>query len=98
MAKIKITPETLRGKAVDLRGLRGEHEGVMTRITNLVNGLSDQWSGEAQQAFLQSYQGMQPTFQKFIEILDGYAKLMDTAATELETTDVNISRTVQSFQ
>ena len=97
MARIVITPETLRGKAGELRGLRGEHESVMSRITNLVNGLSDQWSGEAQQSFLQNYQGMQPTFQRFIEILDGYARLMDTAATELESADGNISRTIQSF-
>ena len=98
MAKITITPSMLRGKAGELRGLRGEHEAVMKRITSLVNGLGDQWTGEAQTAFLQSYQGMQPTFQKFIEILDGYAKLMDTAANELETTDASIGRTISSFQ
>jgi WXG100 family type VII secretion target len=98
MAKITITPPILRGKAGELRGLRGEHEAVMTRITNLVNGLSDQWSGEAQQAFLQNYQGMQPTFQRFIEILDGYAKLMDTAATEMERMDDEIGKKIQAFQ
>ena len=97
MSKIIITTEILRGKAGELRGLKGEHEGVMTRITNLINGLGEQWSGEAQDAFLQNYQGMQPTFRKFEEILDGYANLMDTAANEMEATDINISKTIQSF-
>jgi len=98
MSKILITPETLRGKAGELRGLKGEHEGVMTRITNLVNGLGEHWSGGAQDAFLQNYQGMQPTFRKFVEILDGYANLMDTAANEMEASDNTISKAIQSFQ
>ena len=97
MANIKITPELLKGKSGELRGLKGEHEAVMSRITNLVNGLADQWSGEAQQAFLQNYQGMQPTFQKFVEILEGYSKLMDKAAHDMELTDQSIKASIQSY-
>jgi len=97
MANIKITPELLKGKAGELRGLKGEHEAVMSRIGGLVNGLSDQWTGDAQTAFLQSYQGMQPTFQKFVEILEGYAKLMDHAAQEMEATDQALKSSISSF-
>ena len=98
MATIRITPELLRAKSGELRGLKGEHEAVMSRITGLVNGLSDQWTGDAQDAFLQSYQGMNPTFQKFVEILEGYANLMDKASQEMESTDQSIKGAIQSFQ
>jgi len=96
MASIKVTPPQLRGKAGELRGLKGEHEAVISRITTLVNSLSDEWTGEAHAAFLQSYQGMQPTFQRFVEILEGYAKLMDKTAQDMEETDIRIKGEIQS--
>jgi len=96
MAKIEITPPLLRGKSSELKGLRGEHEAVMSRITSLVNGLSDQWSGDAQQAFLQNFNDMKPTFDKFVRILQGYAELMDKTAQEMEDTDLRIKGAIQS--
>ena len=98
MANIKITPELLRGKSGELRGLKADHEGTMAKITSLVNGLSEQWTGEAQDAFLQNYQSMEPTFKKFAEVLEGYGKLMDKAATDMESTDQSIKASIQSFQ
>ena len=98
MANIRITPELLRGKSSELKGLKGDHEGVMSRITSLVNDLSDQWSGDAQQAFLQNFNDMKPTFDNFVRILQGYAELMDKAAQELESTDQAIKGAIQSFQ
>ena len=77
MASIKITPELLRGKASELKGLQNEHEAVMSKITSMVNGLNEQWTGEAQQAFQQSFEGMKPTFTRFVEILANYSNKMN---------------------
>ena len=98
MAKIEVTPEMLKGKSTELNSLRGEHEAVMARITNLVNGLSDQWSGDAQRAFLQSFTEMKPTFDNFVRILQGYSDLMVKAAGALEETDRQIGGSISSFQ
>ena len=98
MSIIKIQPEALRGKAKELRGLRGEHEAVMKRITSLMNGLGAEWSGEAQNAFQQSFQGMAPTFQKFVEILDGYANLMDDAAQKMTDADQDAKNAIERYQ
>lgn len=98
MANIKITPELLRGKSGELRGLQGEHEAVMQRINSLVGSLNEQWSGEAQQAFQQSYESMRPTFQRFLEILQNYSVKMDEAAAAMEATDQQLKGSIQSFQ
>jgi len=98
MASIKITPELLRGKSGELKGLKGDHEGVMTRITSLVNGLNDQWSGEAQQAFINSFTEMKPVFDNFVRIIQGYADLMEKAAIEMEAADQEIKSSIQNFQ
>lgn len=97
MALIQVTPEVLRGQAVDVRKQRGEHDATIQRLTTIVNGLSEVWRGTAQDAFVQNFRSMEPTFRNFSEMLEGYAKLMDTAARELEQTDQNLKGTMNSF-
>ena len=41
---------------------------------------------------------MQSTFTNFSEMLESYAKLMDTAARELQNTDQSLKATMQNFQ
>jgi len=97
MANIQVTPDLLRGKSDELRGLKEEHEAVMLRITNLINGLNDQWTGPAQEAFVTSFTGMKPTFDNLVNILQGYSDLMGKAAQEYESTDQAIKSAADSF-
>ena len=55
------------------------------------------YKGEAQDAFLAKFESMQSTFTNFSEMLEGYAKLMDTAATQLENTDQSLKSTMTNF-
>lgn len=96
MALIQVTPELLRGKATELRGLRSEHDEVMNKMKVLIQGLNEIWKGEAQDAFVSKYEGMQSTFTSFSELLEAYAGLMDLSAKDMEETDVNISQTINS--
>ena len=97
MSVIQVTPEMLRGRAGDVRNIRGDHDGTITRLNNLVMGLNDIWRGGAQDAFVERYRSMEPTFRNFSEMLEGYAKLMETAARELEQTDQSLKGTMNSF-
>ena len=97
MAVIQVTPELLTSKAADVRKLKAEHEQTMQRLTQLVMGLNEIWKGEAQNAFVAKYQSMESTFKNFAEMLEGYGKLMDTAARELQSVDQTLKGTMQSF-
>jgi len=97
MSLIKVTPDMLRARAGDVRKNRGEHEATIQRISTIVNGLNDVWQGEAQNAFVERYRSMEQTFKQFSEMLEGYATLMDTAATQLQETDVALKGTMNSF-
>lgn len=87
MATIQVTPDTLRAKATEVRGYRSQHDDVIAKLRTLVNGLNETWTGEAQSAFVNNFENMRSTFDNFSEMLEGYAKLMDTAATQLEEKD-----------
>lgn len=97
MAMIQITPDILMSKASEVRNLKSTHDDTMNRLKSLVHDLNSVWKGEAQDAFLTSFDGMQSKFTEFSEMLEGYAKLMDTAARELQTTDQQLKGQMQSF-
>jgi len=97
MALIKVTPDMLRARAGDVRKNRGEHDATIQRLSNIVNGLSDVWQGDAQNAFVERYRSMEQTFKQFSEMLEGYATLMDTAANQLQETDTSLKQTMNSF-
>lgn len=97
MAIIQVTPELLQGKATEVRSLKSNHDETMAKLKNLIMALNEQWKGEAQDAFVAKFESMQSTFTNFSEMLEGYAKLMDTAAREIQSTDQSLKGTMQSF-
>ena len=97
MAIIQVTPELLESKAGEVRNLKAQHDEVMAKMKNLVHSLNEQWKGEAQTAFVAKFDSMQPTFNNFSQMLEEYAKLMNTAATKLQETDASLQGTMNSF-
>ena len=97
MAIIQVTPEVLNSKANEVRSLKAQHDDTMAKLRSLVLALNETWKGEAQDAFVAKFESMQNSFTSFSEMLEGYAKLMDTAARELQNTDQFLKSTMQSF-
>ena len=97
MATIQVSPDLLQSKATELRGLKGQHDEAMSKMKTLITGLNEIWKGDAQDAFVAKYESMQSTFTNFSEMLEDYAKLMDTAAKKLQETDQSLQTTMNSF-
>ena len=97
MALIQVTPDLLTGKANELRTLKSSHDEAMSKMRTLIYGLNEIWKGDAQNAYVQKYESMQATFTNFSEMIEGYAKLMDTAAAKLQETDQSLQATMSSF-
>lgn len=97
MALIQVTPDLLNGKATELRGLKGQHDEAMAKMRTLIVGLNEIWKGDAQDAFVAKYESMQTTFNNFSQMLEDYARLMNTAAQKLQETDQALQGTMNSF-
>lgn len=97
MALIQVTPDLLTSKSNELRGYKGQHDEAMSKMRTLIMGLNEVWKGDAQSAFVAKYESMQSTFNNFSQMLEEYAKLMDTAAQRLQETDQNLQTTMNSF-
>ncbi len=96
MAIIQVTPELLTSKASEVRTLKTQHDDSMAKLRSLVLALNENWKGEAQDAFVTKFESMQSSFTNFSNMLEGYAKLMDTAAKELQATDQTLRSTMQN--
>lgn len=94
MPLIQVTPELLEAKANEVRGLKSEHDEVMTKMKTLVHSLEEQWKGQAQEAFVEKFDSMQTTFNDFSEMLEGYASLMDTSAKTLREADEQLKSAI----
>ena len=66
-------------------------------MRTLIMGLNEIWKGDAQAAYVAKYESMQPTFNNFSQMIEDYAKLMDTAAQKLQETDQALQSTMNSF-
>lgn len=97
MAIIQVTPELLEGKANEVMQLKGQHEEVISKLTNLVHGLNEQWKGEAQDAFVSKYDSMQSQFKNLSEILEGYSKLMTDYAKDMRQLEGQKKGQISSF-
>ena len=84
---IKVTPELLRSKAQNVETYKTNYDDNMKKLTTLVKGLNEIWLGDAQMAFMEEFENMQPTFNKFSVLLATYAKEMKNSANELEAAD-----------
>lgn len=92
MALIQVTPDVLRSKAGEVRKYKGQHDEVIARLRNLVNGLNETWKGEAQAAFVANFESMRNTFNNFSNMLEDYARRMDAAANQMEQTDAGLAK------
>lgn len=96
MAMIQVTPDLLNEKATELRGYRSEHDEAMAKIKALIEGLNDIYKGEAAAAYVAKFESMQSTFTNFSEMLEEYAKLLDTSATRFREQDDSLATMMNS--
>ena len=45
--QIRVTPETMHGRATEFRTAKGNFEQVIQSMSNLITTLQDEWEGEA---------------------------------------------------
>jgi len=93
---MRIDYDLLTQKAKDVRTMKGEHDEIMTRITNLVHALNEIWTGDAQAAFIGRFDEMKPTFDQFSQTLEDYAALMEFSANQMRQQEEEIASTIRN--
>ena len=93
----QITPERLRSEADRLTRLKNQQEAEMNRLRSLVNSLGRQWKGKAHNAFVSEFNSMQYSFRNFSSLLETYANLMRSSASQFQQTDKNMKNKIRKI-
>ena len=80
-----FSPEFLRKKAQEVRGVRGKIEHYLKQIRLLVGELSDLWQNGVQDSFISEMGSLRNSLRDYSELVEEYAALLDYAAAELES-------------
>ena len=82
--RILLTPENLREEATKLEQTAARNDDVLSKLDSLINGLVAGWEGEAQTAFINSYNTKKATFKKFTEEMQAFVAFMRDFAQVME--------------
>jgi WXG100 family type VII secretion target len=97
MALIRITPETLEGQAKDLLSKKDQHEDIYNQIKQLVTSLAEEWQGETQKAFHDSFTQKDVVFKQFSEEMIKFAQFMNQAATRMRAAEEELKSGAQQL-
>lgn len=98
MSVILITPEGLRREAERLLKYEKDYENEMNQLRQLINSLSTQWSGQAQNAFVMKFNSMENVYREFGEILKNYAELIKKTASLGQSADGDLTRRLKNVR
>lgn len=94
MAKIRVTPQTLRSKANELETLNNKFKNEVTKLRSLNSTLGNQWRGDARTAFDKQFQNDALKFDEFYKGIQDFIRTLRQNADEydrVENTNTSIA-------
>ena len=96
MPDIKITFQALRDKTQQLRDKNTQLDQILTDTKNAINSLEADWSSDTSITIRDKITGMQPTFDTYREVIESYAKFLDSAIAQYESTEATLNTNAAS--
>ena len=93
MARIRITPQTMRTRAKQYRDERDRVNNVIKTMDSLLETLQQEWEGEATQAYVRRFGEVRPAFVDAAKLIDEINIALENTAKTLEQTDQAIANT-----
>ena len=90
--QIRVTPETMHGRATEFRTAKGNFEQVIQTMSNLITTLQDEWEGEASRQFAAQFESLRPSFNEMAELIESIARQCDGVAEATERLDSEMAR------
>ena len=91
MARIKISPDQVRGVAAQFRNKSQESASMAQTLSSAVKGLESEWEGMASQRFYGDFTQWQQSMNKYVELLNSIGTELDRIATTIEQTDAQLA-------
>lgn len=91
MAEIKVNSQMLRDSASKITSELNNFQQITNEVSNGLNSLSQTWTGEAFTNFQENVHALNPTFEKYAEVIKQYADFLNTSAEQYDQTEATVS-------
>ncbi len=91
MAEIKVNSQMLRDASTSLMAELGNFQQITNDVSTGLNNLSNDWTGEAFNNFQANVQALNPTFEKYAEVINQYADFLNKSADQYDQAEATIS-------
>lgn len=95
---IQISTQVLIDTATKVRNINSTLDEKLTNINNKMQSLSSTWNSDAAEEIRIAMQNMRPKFDHYKEVIDSYAKFLDTTAQNYENTETVVHKNAQAFK
>lgn len=87
---IKVTPEKLTAAAQDFQSQGNNISSLTGEMMNLVTSLNHVWEGEAGQAYITKFKGLEDDIQLMIKMINEHVTDLNEMAREYQTTESSV--------
>ncbi len=95
MASIKVSPEQLEGEAAHVKTQAGDLQSTLAALHSRLLGLTDVFTGAAQEAFTEKYDAWDGSAKQMMDALDQLGGFLDTAAKTIRDTDTQLANALK---
>ena len=79
-----------------MRDKNKQLDQILTDTKNAINSLEADWSSDTSITIRDKITGMQPTFDTYREVIESYAKFLDSAIAQYESTEATLNTNAAS--
>lgn len=94
---IKVTPEVLMSTAQEFEAEGTQIGGLTTQMMELVTGISGTWIGEASEAYMAKFSGLEDDIQRILNMVREHSEDLETMAQTYMTTESQAAEMAQSL-
>ena len=96
MPKIRLTSDVLKQKASEVAQYHDEQQEIINSVARLIDDVVADWEGEAQKGFIEAFNNVRPTYEKFGVDMSAFADFLNNYANTMEYIDVGGREDIRS--
>ncbi|WP_193726775.1 WXG100 family type VII secretion target [Paenibacillus guangzhouensis] len=97
MADLTVSYESLNQKSREMDQHKNNFHTLIGQAKTTIGGLSAAWKSDAQAQYEQRFHELEPTFKKFEQMLEEYAKFLKTSSDHYRAADEAVKKAAQGF-
>ena len=97
-AGINISLNEVSATAASLRSINASLTNTLAQIKTQMNNTAQSWQSDAGATIRDRFNSLAPRFEQYREVVDSYAKFLDTTVTNYNSTEGSINSAANSFR